>query len=341
MMTPLEPSHLPESIDLISARREFYDYPTALPTVERSSIKLDLQRRDFTINTLALRLDGRHYGSLYDYWDGANDLRRGLIRVLHSLSFVDDPTRILRAIRFEQRFSFQTEARTLQLLVEACSLLRQVSGERLRHELDQMLAEPNPDRIFIRLQKLELLAAIHPELQWTSELKKPFLHVLQHDPEEIWDLPQSPSLRRNLAYIVWLGNNSTEKIRAISSRLRLPHHTLTCLLSSRKLWKDLEGLASATPSQVVNRLENVPREVIYAIYQQKMPAACKEQIMRYLTEWINVKPVTDGDRLQQMQIPPGPIYRKILAGLRSAWLDGRIQSESEEELYLQQMLKQI
>ena len=98
---------LPESLDLISARTEFYDYPTALPTVERSSIKLDLHRRDFTINTMALRLDGHHYGDLYDYWGGLRDLRKGLVRVLHSLSFVDDPTRQLRAVRFEQRFRFQ------------------------------------------------------------------------------------------------------------------------------------------------------------------------------------------------------------------------------------------
>jgi tRNA nucleotidyltransferase (CCA-adding enzyme) len=96
---------LPESLDLISARTEFYDYPTALPTVERSSIKLDLHRRDFTINTMALRLDGRHYGDLYDYWGGLRDIRRGLVRVLHSLSFVDDPTRMMRAVRFEQRLA--------------------------------------------------------------------------------------------------------------------------------------------------------------------------------------------------------------------------------------------
>ena len=100
---------LPASIDLITARTEFYTHPTALPTVEQGSIKLDLHRRDFTINTLALRMDGRHYGELHDYWGGLNDLKNGLVRVLHSLSFVDDPTRMLRAVRFEQRFNFEIE----------------------------------------------------------------------------------------------------------------------------------------------------------------------------------------------------------------------------------------
>ncbi len=102
----LDPGKLPETLDLVSARTEFYNYPTALPTVERGSIKLDLHRRDFTINTLALRLDGFHYGELHDYWGGLNDLYAGLVRVLHSLSFVDDPTRMLRAVRFEGRFEF-------------------------------------------------------------------------------------------------------------------------------------------------------------------------------------------------------------------------------------------
>jgi tRNA nucleotidyltransferase (CCA-adding enzyme) len=118
------PTDLPESLDFIGARTEFYDYPTALPTVERSNIKLDLHRRDFTINTMALRLDGRHYGELYDYWGGEKDLRKGLVKVLHSLSFVDDPTRMLRAVRFEQRFGFQIEARTVKLMEEARGLLR-------------------------------------------------------------------------------------------------------------------------------------------------------------------------------------------------------------------------
>jgi tRNA nucleotidyltransferase (CCA-adding enzyme) len=138
---PLAANDLPDSLDLISARTEFYDYPTALPTVERSSIKLDLHRRDFTINTMALRLDGRHYGELYDYWGGLRDLRGGMVRVLHSLSFVDDPTRMMRAVRFEQRFSFQIEERTRQLMGEAHPLMRQVSGDRMRHELNLILTE--------------------------------------------------------------------------------------------------------------------------------------------------------------------------------------------------------
>ncbi len=155
---------LPDSLDLISARTEFYDYPTALPTVESSGIKLDLHRRDFTINTLALRLDGHHYGELHDYWGGVKDLRNGLIRVLQSLSFIDDPTRLLRAVRFEQRFGFRIEKRTLELMENAFEVMRQVSGDRLRHEFNLILQESKAGAILKRLSSLGVLSAIHPAL---------------------------------------------------------------------------------------------------------------------------------------------------------------------------------
>jgi tRNA nucleotidyltransferase (CCA-adding enzyme) len=139
-----EPSdrRAPDFIDLITARLEFYEHPGALPGVEHGSIRHDLHRRDFTINTLALRLDGRHFGELHDYYGGKADLERGLVRVLHSLSFADDPTRMLRAIRYEQRHGFTIESRTLQLMDEARPLMARLSAERIRHELNLFFDEP-------------------------------------------------------------------------------------------------------------------------------------------------------------------------------------------------------
>ena len=183
------PSELPESLDLVSARIEFYSQPTALPTVERGSIKLDLHRRDFTINTLAIRLDGLHYGELYDYWGGLEDLHHCLVRVLHSLSFVDDPTRMLRAVRFEKRFDFQIEQRTLDLLHDALPLLIRVSGDRIRHELNLILDESKISRMLPRLQDLLVLKAIDPMLCWNAQHAQ-FLDALldqSYDPD--WDFP--------------------------------------------------------------------------------------------------------------------------------------------------------
>ncbi len=176
--TEINLEEYPESLDFISARTEFYTYPTALPQVERSSIKLDLHRRDFSINTLALRLDGRHYGELYDYWGGFADLEAGLIRVLHSLSFVDDPTRLIRAVRFEQRFHFSIEDRTFQLLSEATDLIQQVSGDRLRHELNLILQENDPLPALSSLEELGLLKSIHPELLISKSIKRNIAKIL-------------------------------------------------------------------------------------------------------------------------------------------------------------------
>jgi tRNA nucleotidyltransferase (CCA-adding enzyme) len=329
----LKAEDLPESLDLISARTEFYDYPTALPTVERSSIKLDLHRRDFTINTLALRLDGRHYGVLYDHWGGLADLRRSLVRVLHSLSFVDDPTRILRAVRFEQRFQFKIEARTLELISEAHELLRQVSGQRLRHELDLMLAESRAPEMLARLDELHLLQAIHPNLSWSPEFAGPLRSVLFDPLDANWDLPGEFSrlpLRRALAYIIWLANRPPDAIYSICERLAIPAQLRQTLLSVEKLWKDLPSMISASPGEIVRRLDSVPDVALYAILQMNPPAEAKIIIQRYIHEWQQIHPFTDGRKLQEMGVKPGPVYRDILESLRKARLNGEIQTEEEE-----------
>ncbi|MCU0488473.1 MAG: CBS domain-containing protein, partial [Anaerolineales bacterium] len=234
------------SVDLVSARTEFYTYPTALPTVERGSIKLDLHRRDFTINTLALRLDGRHYGELHDYWGGLSDLRQGLVRVLHSLSFVDDPTRMLRAVRFEQRFGFQIEQRTLDLLKEATSLIDRVSGDRIRHELNHILIDPRAAQILTRLDALDLLAAIHPALPWDAWLEAALSRRPDEKPGAEWNLDSQATileLRRQLAYIFWMIRLPPHPAYQICERLKLPIELKRSIQAAIGLWNDLPDLA--------------------------------------------------------------------------------------------------
>ena len=174
--------HAPGALDLISARTEFYEYPTALPAVERSSIKLDLQRRDFTINTMAICLDPDRFGQLLDPFGGRQDLERGLIRVLHNFSFIEDPTRILRAVRFEQRFGFRIESRSAELVAGAVDLLDNVSGDRLRHELFAILDEPEPERYLMRLQELGALAKIHRSLKIDEGISDQFRRLRADGP---------------------------------------------------------------------------------------------------------------------------------------------------------------
>jgi tRNA nucleotidyltransferase (CCA-adding enzyme) len=156
---------LPHHLDFVSARTEFYTEPTVLPTVEQGSIKLDLHRRDFTINTLAVALTPDRWGDLLDFYGGLSDLQTGQVRVLHSLSFVDDPTRILRAVRYEQRFDFGIESRTQEHLLDAAPLLERVTGARIRQELDRIFQEARPEDVILRLDELGILEQIHPELR--------------------------------------------------------------------------------------------------------------------------------------------------------------------------------
>jgi tRNA nucleotidyltransferase (CCA-adding enzyme) len=338
---PADVNDLPESLDLISARTEFYDYPTALPTIERSSIKLDLHRRDFTINTMALRLDGRHYGSLYDYWGGYHDLKQGWVRVLHSLSFVDDPTRMLRAVRFEQRFNFRIEQRTIELMNEAGPLLRQVSGQRLRHELDLMLGESRPAAMLTRLEELHLLTAIHPALTWNGSRSAALEAVLFEPLDPSWKLPTSVEdipIRRMLAYLVWLIGVPEAGLASISDRLRFPGHLRNALIDACTLLPQLSMLKNEPPSTATAILEAVPLSSLYALNQIEISEEARQIILNYVQKWRYVKPVTRGNTLVDLGVKPGPAYRYILETLRTAWLDGKINSVEQEQALLQNLL---
>ena len=132
---------------------------------------------------------GSHFGDLHDYWGGYNDLRQKLVRVLHSLSFIDDPTRMLRAVRYEQRYEFTLGERTRQLLQAALPMLERVSGDRVRHEIDKILAEEKNIQILDRLQELGILRVIHHDLVWDDWIKKN-ISELNHPPPE-WGLGQN------------------------------------------------------------------------------------------------------------------------------------------------------
>jgi len=328
-----EPSDLePSTLDLISARTEFYEHPTALPTVERGSIKLDLHRRDFTINTLALRLDRHHYGELHDYWGGLADLERGILRVLHSLSFVDDPTRMLRAVRYEQRYGFEIESRTRQLMDEARPMLEKLSPERVRHELDRMLDEPNWYEMLTRLSSLGLLKAIHPEL--TVPDSRP---MYSKEAVASYRPPGLLPAERTIAWLLWLSPLKPDTIKMLSRRLRF-HAALTkMLLAASNLHSDLSALKDAKPSGWVERLDDIPELAIYAVSLSEK-GKVKQALQDYLEKWQHVKPVTTGHDLKELGLPPGPNYQKILDRLRAAWLDGDIKSEREEREFLRILL---
>ena len=331
------------SVDLVSARTEFYTHPTALPTVERGSIKLDLHRRDFTINTLALRLDGRHYGELQDYWGGLEDLRQRLVRVLHSLSFVDDPTRILRAVRFEQRFDFNIETRTMQLLQEARPLIDRLSGDRVRHEVNYILDSRAAAQILARLHNLGILTAVHANLGWDDWLRARLESLRDFEPgspEALCGAESSKEFKRDLFYVLWLIRLPVEKAQQVCGRLKLPVALAKAVQQACVLWTERDELPAKPPSGVVARLEDVPCLAWYGLYLAAEQDALRQTLEAYNLRWRKLYPTIDGHDLQALGLRPSAAFRYILGTLREAWLDGKISSPEEEKALLETLLKE-
>ncbi|MFC2028543.1 CBS domain-containing protein [Chloroflexota bacterium] len=333
----------PEFLDFITARLEFYSHPTALPIVERSSIRFDLHRRDFTINTLAIRLDGKHFGELYDFWGGLNDLKNGVIRVLHSLSFIDDPTRILRAVRFEQRFNFHLDERTMQLMLDARSLLKNLSGDRIRHEIDLILEEEKFGLALYRMDELGILKDVHPSLFWTAELNKEVSRLVQKPFPEEWNQEKENILvtdKRMLIYLLWLSDIPGKHISDVCNRLKLTYAIKKTITDLKEINNRMEGLLHEPPSVVVSFLN---KKSLSAIYTARFMGSEKysEILKVYLDKWRPIKALTTGWDLKERGIPAGPDYKKIIEKLRSAWLDGDVNTEEEEKLLLDKIISSL
>ncbi len=328
----------PYSLDFITARRETYARPAALPEVTPSTIEDDIRRRDFTINTLALRLDGAHFGQLYDLYHGASDLERGLIRVLHDASFADDPTRIFRAVRYEQRYGFQIEAHTLELIDAARPLVGSLSAERVRHELDLLFDEPRAAAMLARLDELGVLKAVAVPLPWSATLRRRLEAGLNAVPGAEWGLGQFVAgipLRWILGYSLWLLDLAPVEIDSIQARLTFPLAVLKSVRAAARLRADLSALSGVAPSKWVERLEGVPLPAVYALYLVSGETALET----YAARWRHIQPKTDGDALKTLGVPPGPAYKKILLRLRAAWLDGEVASVQQEKKLLEELLR--
>ena len=337
------------TLDFISARSETYKHPGALPTVRPGALSDDLRRRDFTINTLALRLDGSHFGELHDEWNGLGDLRQGVVRVLHPGSYTDDPTRILRAIRYEQRYGFQIASADLEMIAQAKSLLGGLSGERLRHELDLVLAEGKAAEMLARLAELDILGEIHPALAWDDSLRPRLERLDQPEPISWRGVPDLRLVPRRVAlgYLLWLGCIAVPDIESLASRLDFSAPLRDALLSFSALHNDLPALAGARPSVLTARLDEVPLLAVCALSLESVPIresvtkSVYESVEDYLSLWRHIHPKTTGHTLQRRGLPPGPAYQRILRRLREAWLDGEVSSAKEEEALLGQLIKKL
>jgi tRNA nucleotidyltransferase (CCA-adding enzyme) len=314
-------------LDLITARSESYDKPGALPTVKPSEISADLRRRDFTINAMAIRLDGDHFGELFDPLGGQSDLKNGLIRILHRRSFVDDPTRMLRAVRYEKRYGLQIESDTLKSFnAKARTVLSELSGERLRHEFDLIFDEENVLSMLTRAAEFDLLKSVHPALTWDEAIHARLSLYLS-----------SSSSRSNL-WAVWLMDRSPVEIKSLGRRLHFTAETLACALAASSIFHELDLFARMKPSQCVERLEGMPVDAVTAVARSVSDAKARDMLETYLSKWRDVKPGITGHDLKARGIPPSPKYRQILQRLRAAWVDGEVVSREQENQFLESLL---
>jgi len=320
---------VPDTLDIITARSESYEFPGALPNVKPSTIQDDIRRRDFTVNAVAVRLDGDQFGELFDPLNGQRDLEGGLIRVLHPRSFMDDPTRIFRAIRYEQRYGFKLEPDTVKLIDRgALEVLSKLSGERIRHEFDLILQEENSGRLLLRADRLGIFGALKPEL---PKLNGKYTGLVNSLPSD--DFGISPD-RVLLGYLVWLMDSTPENLSRISKRLDFSSELTDTSIAMVQLKTDLASLHGSRPSAWTIRLDKVPAMAIYAIWLGTSEPGLKE----YLTKWRHVKPHITGDDLKERGLPPGPRYKEILSRLRAAWLDGEVTSEDDELTLLDKLI---
>jgi len=328
---------LPPSVDFVTARTEFYTHPTALPQVEQSSIKQDLHRRDFTINTLAIRLDPDHWGELLDFYGGEEDLEAGVIRVLHSLSFIDDPTRILRAARLESRLDFHLDPRSEELIEDALPLLKRVSGDRIRHELELIFREDEPERALCRLDEMGVLPIIHPDLHCGSWLKAKYRDLRERLAPATWELDSEDVLFVHLALLAYRLDEPA--IQVLCERLKAKREDEEDLLLIKDLQRKLHELAELNrTSEIYHLLQPYPARVLAVVWVASEGSVVQERVFRYQTDWRLVEPEITGDDLKAMDLEPGPLFGSILRILRDARLNGEVSTRDEEVALVKRLL---
>lgn len=318
------------SADFITARAETYAHPGALPTVKPGTIKDDLARRDFTINAMAVEVTPRHFGELLDPFNGREDIKQKLVRVLHEKSFVDDATRIWRAIRYEQRLDFRIEPATLLLIKRDIVNLKTISGDRIRHELELVLHEEMPEKALQRADELGTLAQLHPALKgdaWLAEMFEKAREYCQSD------LPNPDFYLALLCYRLNL-----DDLESLVEYLHLTKETTvifrdTLTLKNKTIELESPGLA---PSEIYDLLYGY-HTIAYAVNIIAAAAVAAENIELYLNVLRHVTPALSGADLKRLGIKQGPKIKEVLQKLREARLDGKINSKKEEEAWVRGM----
>lgn len=322
-------------IDIATTRSEVYSRPGALPTIQPGKIEDDLKRRDFTINAMAINLKNDEFGELVDVLDGLSDLQEHKIKVIHEESFSDDPTRIFRAIKYEQRYGFSMDRHTEGLLNFAIdrNFLSTITKQRLRNEILLILNEDNASRPLNRMRQSDLMRYIHPEILLNNR-KLSLIYKIS----EMNSFMPLPFLKANekidyalINLMILLDGLKEDDVIDVSERLALSKKYTEALKSSiAKLPKALFTISEETtaPSKIYEALNGLPFDtLIYSIF--KADKSTIYQIMLYLTVLRDTKPIITGKDLKELGYSEGPIFNEILTEVFNAQLDEKIETKQE------------
>jgi tRNA nucleotidyltransferase (CCA-adding enzyme) len=335
-------------IDVASTRLEYYESPGVLPIVERSSLRMDLYRRDFTINTLAVCLNSDQFGRLTDYFGALRDLKDKSLKVLHNLSFVEDPTRVFRAVRFEQRLGFHISLQTENLIKNAVKMnfLDKLGGKRLLTELIHILNEKEPLKAVIRMESLGLLSFLHrkirlntitlPLLEESEQIISWFELLYLGINFEKWivyflALTSELGPREFIDCCIRLAVNKTQRDRIAENRQKG--------LELLKEWeKGARRGRELLPSSIYRPLKVLPVEILLHLMAVTTRDDVRKRISHFFTHLSSVKILITGNDLKKFGIPNGPLYREILDRVMDARLDGEVESRDDELRLVEKLL---
>ena len=332
-------------IDVATARTEHYEYPAAMPIIKLGSIRLDLLRRDFTINALAIKLNRRSFGKVFDYFGGQRDVKEKVIRVLHSLSFVEDPTRAFRAIRFEQRFHFRIGNFTLNLIKNAVKkgFVSKLGGKRVFNELYIIFSEPNPIGVLERMAELRVLQAINPHLPPIDEIRRLFRNIravlawyellYREEPIEEWIL----------YFLGFIDKLHDEEAQEFCEYLKITNKVMPKVQAARNGYKLIERplhekLHDLQNSDIYRVFHHLPIETILFWMAKTRQEFVKKAISTYLSKLRDVKTFISGKDLIVLGLPPGPIYQDILSKVLDAKLNGEVSTKEQELAFVKQRI---
>src|SRR5574337_728054 len=328
------------TLDLATARSERYPHAAALPEVQPAPLLADLLRRDFSINAMAARIEHHRFGPLIDPLGGFRDLERGRIRILHEQSFIDDPTRLFRTARFEGRYRFVISRHTWWLMKAAVhwGAVGNLAGARIFRELYLSAKEPSAPRIIRRLRDVGVLTAVHPKFVLSAAA----FGLLERVQRVLFQAPSMPPLERaaegEALLLGILYSLHPKTVVAILKRLTPPHRIAEKLAADHKACRyaaqKLTHAVDIRQSRIARLLDPLSPEARIVLLAGLAKGPVREAVSQYLTTSWSIVPLLKGGDLHRLGLKPGPIYRRTLAALRAAKLDGRLHTKEDEASFV-------